>query len=147
MADFTFNIAKGRFVHWCTLPAANDALIIIPIEASAIEADATMKDYDNASLLIAGTSNEQITLGRKTAASVVVTVDDTNDRVDVDFADVVWTAGTGNAVGKLLVCYDPDTTAGTDADLLVLTAHDFSVTPNGSDITATVAAAGFARAS
>jgi hypothetical protein len=147
VADFVFNIAKGKVAYYAGLPGANDALVVVPIEATGVEADATLKDYDTLSALLAGASNEQTTLGRKTITSVTVTVDDTNDRVDGDFADQTWTAGTGNAVGDLIVCYDPDTTTGTDADLIPLTCHDFAVTPDGTDITAQVAAAGFVRSS
>lgn len=147
MADFAYNIYKGQIVYYCTLPATNDALILVPFEASGVEADATLKDYDNLSVLLAGTTNEQTTAGRKTITSVTVTVDDTNDRVDVDFADQVYTGLTGNAISDLTVCYDPDTTSGTDTTLVPLTNHDFSITPDGSDVTAVVAAAGFFRAS
>lgn len=145
MADFVFNIAKGRLAYYASLPAANDALIAIPIEASGVESDATLKDYDTVSALLAATNNEQSTMGRKTLASVTATVDDTNDRVNIDCADVTWTAATGNAISDILICYDPDTTSGTDADLVPLTWHDFSITPDGSDVTATVA--DFCRAS
>lgn len=147
MADIVFNIAKGKIAYYAGLPASNDALIVVPIETTGIVTDATFVDYDNLSLLLAGASNEQTTMGRKTAASVTVTVDDTNDRVDVDIADVVWTAATGNAISALVICYDPDTTTGTDADLIPLTKHDFVVTPNGGDITAQIATGGFFRAS
>lgn len=147
MADFVFNIAKGRVAYYSTLPAASDALIVIPIEASGVEADATLKDYDDVAALLAAANNEQSTMGRKTVSSVTVTVDDSNERVDIDIADQTWTAATGNAVSDLLICYDPDTGAGTDSSLIPLTFHDFSVTPDGSDITAQIAAAGFYRAS
>lgn len=147
MADFVFNIAKGKVARYAMLPETNDALLVIPIEATGVEADATLIDYDTVAALLAATNNEQSTMGRKTAASVSVTVDDTNDRVDVDIADVVWSAATGNAVSDLLIAYDPDTTGGTDSDLIPLTFHDFSVTPDGSDITAQIATAGFYRAS
>lgn len=139
MADLTFNIAKGMGAYYASLPAANDALIVIPLEATGIEADATLKDYDNVSALLAGTTNEQTTAGRKTVTSVTVTVDDTNDRVDIDIADQVWTALTGNAIGALLIAYDPDTTTGTDSTLVPITKHDWAITPDGSDVTATVA--------
>ncbi len=145
MADFVFNIAKGKVKYYAELPAANDALIVIPLESSGIEADSTLKDYDDVAALLAGTTNEQTTAGRKTITSVTVTVDDTNDRVDIDFADQTWTALTGNAIGALLVAYDPDTTTGTDSTLVPLTKHDFAITPDGSDVTATVA--NFYRAS
>lgn len=145
MSDFCFNIAKGKVGYYATLPAANDALIAIPIESSGVESDATLRDYDTVSALLAAANNEQTTMGRKTLASVTVTVDDTNDRVDADCADITWTAASGNAISDILICYDPDTTTGTDADLIPLTWHDFSITPDGSDITATVA--NFYRAS
>jgi hypothetical protein len=138
MGDFVFNIAKGKVAYYAGLPAASDALIAIPIEASGVESDATLRDYDTVADLLAAANNEQSTMGRKTLASVTVTVDDTNDRADVDSADITWSAATGNAISDVLICYDPDTGAGTDADLIPLTWHDFSVTPDGSDIVATV---------
>lgn len=145
MADFAFNIAKGRLAYYASLPATNDALIAIPIEATGVESDAILRDYDTVALLLAGASNEQSTMGRKTLGSVTVTVDDTNDRVNIDCADIAWTGATGNAISDILIAYDPDTTGGTDADLVPLTFHDFAITPDGSDITATVT--DFARAS
>ncbi len=138
MADFVFNVAKGRVATYASLPAANDALIVIPIEASGVESDATIRDYDTVAAILAAATNEQTTMGRKTVTSVTVTVDDTNDRVAIDIADLTWTGATGNAVSDLLVAYDPDTTGGTDTDLIPLSWHDFSVTPDGSDITATI---------
>lgn len=138
MSDFVFNIAKGKVAQLATLPNANDALIVIPIEATGVESDATLRDYDTVSALLAAATNEQTTMGRKTITSVTVTVDDTNDRVDVDIADQTWTAATGNAISDLLIAYDPDTTGGTDADLIPLTFHDFPETPTGSDIVATI---------
>ncbi len=145
MADFVFNVAKGITRHYAGLPAANDALIVIPLESSGLEADSTLKDYDDVATLLAGTTNEQTTAGRKTVTSVTITPDDTNDRVDIDFADQTWTGLTGNAIGALLIAYDPDTTTGTDSTLVPLTKHDWSITPDGSDVTATVA--NFYRAS
>jgi hypothetical protein len=146
MPDGVFNIAKGKAAYYATLPATADALIVVPIETTGLEADDILNNYDDLAALLAGTSNEQTTMGRKTAASVVLTVDDTANRADADMADIVWAAATGNAVSKLLVCYDGDTAAGTDANIIPLTHHDFVVTPDGTDITATVNVAGFYRA-
>ncbi|QCX81242.1 hypothetical protein C9F11_38295 [Streptomyces sp. YIM 121038] len=139
MGNIVFNQALGRVAYLASLPATNDALIAVPIETSGIVSDATMRDYDDLQTLLAGASNEQTTMGRKTLASVTVTVDDTNDRVAVDCADITWTAATGNAISAVVICYDPDTTSGTDADLIPLTKHDVSMTPDGSDFTLTVA--------
>lgn len=152
MADLVFNIAKGKvgqyFQNVDSGSPANSRIIVVPIETTGIEADATLKDYDSLSALLAGTSNEQTTMGRKTvaAANITLTVDDTNDRLDIDCDDLVWVGATGAAISALIFCYDPDNTAGTDADLIPLTKHDFVVTPDGSDITAQIAAAGLFRA-
>ncbi|MFD9444950.1 hypothetical protein [Streptomyces sp. NPDC060001] len=145
MANIVFNVALGRLAHYASLPAANDALIMVPIETTGIVADSVMRDYDDLGALLAGASNEQTTMGRKTLASVTATVDDTNDRVNIDAADATWTAATGNAISAVVICYDPDTTGGTDADLIPLTKHDVTMTPDGSDFTLTIS--DFARAS
>lgn len=138
MATITFNTALGRIASLAALPDTNDALVMVPLEATGLVTDATMRDYDTLADLLAGASNEQTTVGRKTLASVTVTVNDTSDRVDVDAADVTWTAPSGNPVGAVVICYDPDTTTGTDADLIPLTKHDLSWTPDGNDFALTV---------
>jgi Flp pilus assembly protein TadG len=138
VANIVFNIALGKVKYYAELPAANDGLIAVPIETTGIVSDATMRDYADLSTLLAGASNEQTTMGRKTLASVTVTVDNTNDRVSVDCADITWTAATGNAISAIVICYDPDTTTGTDSDLIPLVKCDFPITPDGSDVTATV---------
>ncbi|MGW3330613.1 hypothetical protein ACWDF9_08735 [Streptomyces rubiginosohelvolus] len=145
MANIVFNVALGRLAHYASLPATNDALVLVPLEASGLVADSTMRDYDDLNALLGGASNEQTTMGRKTLASVTATVDDTNDRVNLDCADVTWTAALGNAIGAVVICYDPDTTGGTDADLIPLTKHDVAMTPDGSDFTLTIS--DFARVS
>lgn len=146
MADVVFNIAKGRVAELAALAAANDALIAVPIETTGIESDATLIDYNTLADILAAANNEQSTMGRKTLASVTVTVDDTNNRTDVDAADITWTAATGNAISALLICYDADTTGGTDANIVPLVKLDCVATPAGGDITFQFDAAGFFRA-
>lgn len=145
--DFVFNDVKGEVKTLAQLAAASDALLYVLIEATGLEADATLKDYNDLAALLAGTSNEQVNQARKSTTTATITVDDTNDRVDIDIADQTYAALAGNAIGKLLVCHDGDTTTGTDANVRPLTAHSFDVTPDGSDVTAQIAATGFYRAS
>lgn len=150
MADGVFNISKGRFVYYYTLPAANDAIIVVPLLAAGLEADDTLNNYDDLAALLAA-ANDEATAGgwnRKTLTTgITVTVDDTNNRVDVDIADQTWTAvAAANNSGKLLTCYDPDTTTGTDSTVIPLTYHDFAVTTDGTDVVAQIAAAGIGRA-
>ncbi|GAA2108061.1 hypothetical protein [Streptomyces synnematoformans] len=145
MASIVFTIALGRIAHYASLPAASDGLVMIPLEASGLEADSVLRDADTFAAVVAGTTTEQTTAGRKALTDVTVTVNDTDNRVDIDCADVTWTAPTGNPVGAVVICYDPDTTAGTDSDLVPLTKHDTVWTPDGNDFTLTVT--DFARAS
>lgn len=158
MADIVFNIAKGRVVEYAQRVDSNDpansALVIVILKATGLEADAVLRDYDDLSTLLAAANDEATNSGyaRKTLTDSDIgpfTPDDTNDRFDLDIPDQTWTAvaTVGGAWGALLVCYDSDTTSGTDANIVPLTKHDFAVTPDGSDIVAVIAAAGFFRAS
>ena len=157
MADFVFNIAKGRVGEFYERVNNNDpsnsALIIVVLATSGLESDATIKDYDTLSAILAASTNEvtNTNYARKTLTDADLgasSPDDTNDRYDFDFADQTWSSvASGDGWSKLLVCYDSDTTGGTDANIIPLTAHDFVVTPNGSNITAQLNSSGFFRAS
>ena len=138
MATITFNVALGRLAYYASLPAANDALIMVPLEASGLETDAVLRDKDDLAAVVAGTTNEQTTVGRKTLASVTVTVDDTNDRVALDAADVTWTSPTGNPIGAVVIGYVPDTTTPSDAAVIPLTKHDLTWTPDGNNFSLTI---------
>jgi len=136
------NIAKGRVVELYNRVKANDpansALIIVPIETSGLEADSVLVDKDDLAAFLTGATNEQTTMGRKTLTDADLAAlpapDDTNDRYDISLPTVTWTAATGNAISKLLVCYDSDTTGGTDANILPLCMFDFAITPSGADV-------------
>lgn len=157
MANQIFNIALGRVAELYNRvdlnDPANSALIVVVLATAGIESDATLKDKDDLAAVVVGTTNEvtNTNYARKTltdADIVAMAPDDTNDRMDLDIADQTWTAvAAGDGWNDLLVCYDSDTTAGTDANIVPLTMHDFVLTPDGSDITAQIAAAGFFRAS
>ena len=77
-------------------------------------------------------------MGRKTIDDTLLAAmpapDDTNDRYDISLPTVTWTAASGNAISKLVVGYDNDTTSGTDANIIPLTMFDFAQTPSGADI-------------
>lgn len=157
MANVVFNVAKGRVAELYnrvdTNDPANSALIILILATAGIESDATLIDKDDVAALVAGTTNEVTNSGyaRKTltdADLVAFAPDDTNDRVDLDIPDQTWTAvAAGDGWNDFVICYDSDTTVGTDSGIVPLTLHDFVLTPDGSDITAQIAAAGFFRAS
>lgn len=157
MANFVYNQALGRVAELANRVNNNDpapsAFIIELINTSAT--DATLKDLDTFAQIESDANTAELTSGtnanyaRKTltdASSITVTVDDSNDRTDVDTPDQTWTAlGAGTAITDVVFGYDADTGAGTDANITPMTQHDFAVTPDGSDVTATIAV--FFRAS
>lgn len=159
MANQCFNIALGRVAELYNRvdlsDPANAVLVIVLLATTGVESDAVLKDKDDLAAVVSGATNEATNTGyaRKVLSDADIAAfapDDTNDRVDLDIPDQTWTAvandGTG-AISDLLVCYDPDSTAGADSAIVPLTMHDFAVTPDGSDLTAQISATGFYRAS
>lgn len=151
MANFVYNIALGRVAEFGNRINANDPTNSVFIFAlfNSTATDATLKDLTTIAAVEADANTAELTSGtnanyaRKTisdASGMTVTVDNTNDRTDVDTADQTWTAlGAGTAITDVVIGYDSDSTAGTDANIVPCTQHDFAVTPDGSDVTATVA--------
>lgn len=142
MSNIVFNIAKGRVAELYGRVESDDpgnsALILVPIEFTGLESDATLIDKDDLAAVLSGATNEQTTMGRKilTQADLasIPAPDDTNDRNELSLPTTIWSAAAGNRIAKILVCYDPDTTGGTDSSIVPLTMFDFDQTPNGTDI-------------
>lgn len=155
MGDQIFNIAKGRFVEFARRVDGNDpansALHIEVLATAGIESDAVLLDKNDLADLVSGATNIVTNSGyadKQITASITFGPDDTNDRADVDIPDQTFTAiAAGDGWQDFVVCYDNDTGAGTDANIVVSSMHDFVVTPDGSDITAQINAAGIQRAS
>ena len=156
MADFVFNIGLGRVVELYnrvdTNDPANAVLTIIAINTSAN--DTTLKRLDTLSDILADVNTAEVTnagYARKelTDADIVAFApDDVNDRVDLDIPDQTWTAvNAGDNWTDFQVSYDPDSTSGTDADIVPMTQHDLVANPDGSDITVQINVNGFYRAS
>jgi hypothetical protein len=157
MADFVSNIALGRvrtyFDNVDANTPANSALVVVLLKATGLEADSVLRDYDNLSLLLAATNDEAdfTNYARKVLTDADIgpfAQDDTNDRLDIDINDITWTSAggaTNNTLGKLVICYDDDTTAGTDTALIPVLFYDFAETTTGSDIVAQVHANGLIR--
>jgi len=157
MADLVFNIAKGRVAELARRVENNDptdcAFVIIAINAGTTT-DGAFADFDTLTACLPGSGGAaEVTntgYARKVlaAGTITITVDDSNDRVDVIVADQTWTSvEAGTAWTDLIFAFDSDTTAGTDTNIIPMTLHDFEVTPDGSDLTADVPAGGFFRAS
>jgi hypothetical protein len=144
MANGVFNIAKGAFAEKFRDGAANGLVLLL----KANEAEATLIDRDDVAAVLANGSTEAdfTDYARKTGLTGTITVDDSNDRVDVDLPDQTWVGAggaTNNTLTKLIVAYQQ---SAADSDRIPLTHHDFAATTDDSDLTAQFNAAGFARA-
>jgi len=152
MADFAFNIAKGRPIQLAinvdTNDPTNSAFLLVLYEA--MEAQATLQDRDDKAAIDAVGGNTVATFTGYALKTLVDTdvstsLDDTNNWYNADFADQQWTATSGNATVSAILYYDADTGAGTDANVVPLFHWDFAHTPNGGTVTAQPAAEGFVR--
>lgn len=161
MAAVVNNYAKGRgneFVNRIkNNDPANSALVIVMLKTA--EPNATLQDYASLGALLAaggGTANVEANFtnyARKvlTDASISApTVDTTANTQYSTFPTQTYTAAGGainNTVVKVLTCYDPDTTSGTDSDIIVVGIHDANITTDGNNFTLSPPATGFYSAS
>ncbi len=145
MADGVFNIAKGAVAEMVRDSAAK--MIVMLLKAN--ETEATLVDYDDVAALLVPAGNTEAdatNYARKTSITGTITVDDSNDRVDVDMPDQTFTAlgnGTNNNITKLVTAYE---NAAADATRIPCTHHDAVLTTDGSDVTFQFNSAGFFRA-
>lgn len=149
MSNFTFNVSLGREVEFHNRVDGNDpansALVLVVLAAAALEADSVLRDYDTLAAVLAGASNEvtNTNYARKVLTDADIspyTVDDTTNSITLPLANQTFsTILAGDSWAKLLICYDSDTTGGTDANIVPVVAQDLfingvAVVPNGNNI-------------
>jgi hypothetical protein len=119
------------------------------------EADGVLQDYDTLGAILSaggGTANVEANFtnyARKVLTNTELsapTVDDAGNQQYSDAPDQTYVSAGGavnNSLVKMVICYDADTTTGTDANLIPLVALDFVSTTDGTDILASFSAEGF----
>ncbi len=156
------NIALGRYEEYCQLAKdkptgfANAGLVWILLANAGLEADTVLRDYASVSTLLAAANDEAtFTLASGTlrkavvAADITLTVDNSGDTAKVDITtDPTWLPTSAQAIGAIILAFDPDTTGGTDADLIPLFIDSMGPTTTGTGGAATpftyqVASGGF----
>lgn len=156
MADYVFAEQLGKVGYYVDRVLSNDgansALVAVPMASSGtaeqaeslttlagVEANANFAEQTHASW------------GRKTlddaGDGLAYALDAPNNRKEADFSDLVWAApATGNNTTGLVICFDPDTTAGDDSTLIPLVHLDFPIAADGSQVTYEVNAEGWYHA-
>lgn len=144
MAQYVSNVAKGRVneLHLRAKNAdpANAGILIVAIVSTNTAEE--LKDADTLAAitglaLTAEATNTNYARKTLTGAGLnpLVLNDTTNTQVAGFTNNQTWSAVVaGDNWTHLVFCYDSDTTAGTDADIVPMTIHDFAKTPDGSDI-------------
>lgn len=157
MGDFAFNIAKGRAVELYNRVKVSDPTnaVLVAVAINTTATDAVLKDLDTLALVLANVNTAEV--ANTGYARIVldqddlnaIAPDDTNDRFDLDIPDLNWGAIADDDVDwtDVLLCYDPDSTAGDDSTIIPLSCHDYAITIDGSSLVTEINAAGFYRAS
>ena len=153
MANIVFNIAKGEVNAYTKRVVNNDpansALVVVLLKTA--EADGILQDYNTLGDILAGANTEAnfTNYSRKILTNTELslpTVDDASNQQFSDAPDLTYVSAGGavnNAIVKMLICYDSDTTSGTDANLVPLVALDLASTTDGSDLVAVFGSEGF----
>jgi hypothetical protein len=155
MANFTFNVAKGRAVEFYNRVENNDpaasALYVIVLASSGLEAQSVLEDADTFTDVVAGTTNEAVGTGwnRKTLTDTELAAlpapDDTNNRYEVAVPTFNWTPDiAAEDAGAIVIAY-ASVGSPTNSQLVPITHHDFVFTTDGNQVV--VNAGSFFRAS
>jgi hypothetical protein len=143
VANFTFTVAAGRGVRYCDLALGTDRLVVVLLQTSGYQGDATVRNYTNLASVLNGVNLEATftNYARKIVTSgITITPNTTTHANTVSIANLSWLAAGGalnNTVSKLLICYQ-STSGATDAQTVPLYNCDVSATTTGQDYNVTI---------
>lgn len=157
MATNPCNIAKGRVIEYYSRVKNNDptnsALVIVVLKVS--ESISALRDYDDLSALLASAGNTEANFTNyarielvDSDLAAVPAPDHTNNWITLDLPDQVWSSAGGtldNTTAMVLVCYDSDTTSGTDTNIIPLAPFIYVNTTTGADLDLLFNSTGFYR--
>jgi len=127
------------------LLVGTDNIVVVLLQNSGLQADATLNNYQFLSDLTAA-GNLEATFTNYSrhilaGADITVSVNTGTGIVTVSLnANRVWNAAggaTNNTLGAFLTAYRP-TSGSADSAVLLLTKHDFATSTTGGALTATV---------
>lgn len=144
MADYLLNIGKGRFRELFSRVDGSDptnaVLVLVPLSASGTEAqgqdlgDLTSVLGDANFTELTANSWARVELDDTDLAATDYDDNDTDNRGDASIPETSLGSPTASTSTGLLLCYDSDNGAGTDANIEVLSHHDFAKTGDSSEI-------------
>ena len=143
--------AKGRFVQWCSLSTGSDAILVLLLQTTGLDADTTLQDFPTLSSLLAANTEANFTnYARKVLTSgITISVNTTANTATISLANFTWLAAGGavnNTLGKLVTAYRP-TPSSADAQCIPMTYHDCTATTTGADLLVQISLGNLAVAS
>ena len=147
--DVAINIGKGREVEFYNRVLTNDptnsALVLVLLESGSAGGVSGLVDFDTLAAILAGGYNEITNAGY---ARIILDNTDLSAWAPDDAANatnlglgvnVFPNISAGDIIDLGLVCYDPDTTGGTDANIIPVTGHELrilgaQIPGNGDDL-------------
>lgn len=140
MANFVFDYALGRWVNKYSLPVGGDSILVVLLQSSGLQSDATLTGYQYLSQVFsAGNLEATFTSYARKVNTTGITVTP-GATTTTALANQVWTAAggaTNNSLGALLTCYKP-TSISADSSIELLTKHDFVASTTGGNLTAVI---------
>lgn len=136
MADGVFNINKGSVAELARDDATKFGILLLKV----VQSDALLKDHATVAAILAAANTECdfTNYTRKTPLTATVTVNTTDDRVELDLPNQQWALAGGtlnNAVVKIVVFYE---NSASDAGRLPASYHDSTLTTDGSNADLTI---------
>lgn len=138
MSAVQSNVTLGREVELYNRVLNSDptnAVFTLVVLATGGDTLNDLRDHDTLAAVLAGPSNEVTNAGYSriefdNTDLVAYAVDDTNNQILLDLPLATF-GGPNIAAGDVwdigLVCYDPDSTGGTDSAIIPITAHELRI--------------------
>lgn len=140
MGNIVFPYAYGRWIDKYSLPLGGDNILVVLVQSSGLQSDATLSGYQFLSQVWSG-GNTEATFTNYSRLSITsgitITVGSTTT---VAVPNQVWNSAggaTNNSLGALLTCYKP-TSSSVDSAILLMTKHDFVASTTGGNLTAVI---------
>lgn len=155
MADVLFNIAKGRMNEFAFRVDNSDPTNAVFVWLATVDTatDDTARGYDTVALYLGDANVAEATNGsyarviQDDTDTGAPAPDDGNDWFAYDLPDIDWgTPAAGDDWTHVVVGYDSDSTGGDDTNVVPIARYEFSVSPDGSNLTTQVNANGVWRA-
>lgn len=150
MTAIQTNVSKGSEVEYyrrvLNSDPTNAVLVLAVLRTGSSDGVEGLRDFDTLAAILAGgytevtnTNYARIVLDQSDLDAIFV--DDTNNRIDLGLGVQTWAnPAAGNSWDIGLVCYDPDSTGGTDSAIIPISAHELRdssgivIIPNGNPV-------------